>query len=495
MGVFSSFRAVFRRTCFGRIRAAAIVALVTPLLAAPVLAEQGSTGNAGEGPTTIKLVLHPAPEPRPALKYRLLAGFMDLRPGNAAVMYNKLALQVCAADRDGKEMARVCKWLDVPLAELDRKEAREALSRFRDVLKGLELAARYERCDWQLPLREEDPFALLLPELQQARAMARLLVVQTELQTAEGKLDEAICTLQTGYALGRHIGAGRTLVNGLVGIAICANMSDQVEQLVQQRGAPNLYWALTWLPRPVVDMRPGFEAEMHMLDFAFPELQHVEETGRSPEYWRRLLDRLTLKVVTTWGGREPTWRDRLEATALALKGYPMARDGLVQQGCTPGQVEAMPVPQVVLVYSVRTYRELRDQIFKRFALPYPEARLGMERAEKEIAAEGAEREIVPVAQLLLPALGAVNRAVGRSQRRIAVLRAIEALRMYAARHDGRLPEKLDDVTEVPVPPDPMTGRPFVYRRKGERTAVLEAPLPEGLTQPVYWLRYEITMEK
>lgn len=485
----------FRRIRLQPLCATLMVALVGPVLAPLARADQEDPGKEEKRSETIELVVHPAAEPRPALKYRLLPDLLEMRPGNAALAYNKLGLQMGEADRDGQAMERLCKWLDVPPAELDRNEARESLSRFRRILQGLDLAARYEHCDWQLPLREEDPILLLLPEVQQARQMERLLVVQAKLQIAEGKLDEAIRTLQTGYALGRHVGAGRTLVNGLVGIAICANMSEQVEQLVQQPGAPNLYWALTWLPRPVVDMRPGFEAEMHMLDFAFPELEHVEETNRSPEYWRLLLDRLTIKVVTMWGGREPTWRERLAATALALRGYPTARDSLVRQGYASRQVEAMPVAQVVLVYSVRTYREFRDEIFKRFALPYPEARVGMERAEKQIDAEAVQQEIVPVAQLLLPALGSVNRAVGRSQRRIAVLRAIEALRMYAAGHEGRLPQRLDDVTEAPVPPDPMTGRPLAYRRTGEHTAVLEAPLPEGLTQPVYWLRYEITMEK
>ena len=49
---------------------------------------------------------------------------------------------------------------------------------------------------------------------------------------------------------------------------------------------------------------------------------------------------------------------------------------------------------------------------------------------------------------------------------MARLQAIEALRMHAAA-TGSLPEKLDDVTIVPVPSDPATGGPFLYTRDGD----------------------------
>jgi hypothetical protein len=54
------------------------------------------------------------------------------------------------------------------------------------------------------------------------------------------------------------------------------------------------------------------------------------------------------------------------------------------------------------------------------------------------------------------------------------LRVIEALRMYAADHDGALPAKLADIEEVPVPTNPATGKPFVYRLDGAK-AILELP--------------------
>ena len=70
-----------------------------------------------------------------------------------------------------------------------------------------------------------------------------------------------------------------------------------------------------------------------------------------------------------------------------------------------------------------------------------------------------------------------------------MLRAIEALRIYAAAHEGRLPDKLADIAEVPLPIDPTTGQAFSYQKTGD-TAVLESPYPPGRS-PRDGLRVEV----
>ncbi len=64
-------------------------------------------------------------------------------------------------------------------------------------------------------------------------------------------------------------------------------------------------------------------------------------------------------------------------------------------------------------------------------------------------------------------------AVGRTDRRFAALEYVEALRMYAAQN-GKWPAVAADVTDVPLPDDPMTGKPFEYRVQ-ENKAVVAAP--------------------
>jgi hypothetical protein len=67
------------------------------------------------------------------------------------------------------------------------------------------------------------------------------------------------------------------------------------------------------------------------------------------------------------------------------------------------------------------------------------------------------------------------------------------LRIYAAAHEGRLPDKLDDVKEVPIPNDPGTGKPFEYSREGE-TATVISKIPNDPV-PNNDIRYRVTIRK
>ena len=73
--------------------------------------------------------------------------------------------------------------------------------------------------------------------------------------------------------------------------------------------------------------------------------------------------------------------------------------------------------------------------------------------------------------------GAVRRSQARLDQRIALLRHVEALRLYAAEHNGTLPAKLSEVS-VPLPVDPFTGKPFRYELSGD-TATSAALRPRA----------------
>jgi hypothetical protein len=97
-------------------------------------------------------------------------------------------------------------------------------------------------------------------------------------------------------------------------------------------------------------------------------------------------------------------------------------------------------------------------------------------------------------ELFLPALNRVRRAQGRLEQRIALLRHVEALRMYAAEHDGKWPEKLTDVS-VPLSDDPFTGKPFRYHVDGPTAHVRGTPPPGDENSPGFNVRYELTIRK
>jgi hypothetical protein len=58
-------------------------------------------------------------------------------------------------------------------------------------------------------------------------------------------------------------------------------------------------------------------------------------------------------------------------------------------------------------------------------------------------------------------------ALGRLERRVDALRCVEAIRLYAAAH-GKLPASLKDISEVPIPTDPVSRQPFEYAVRGDR---------------------------
>jgi hypothetical protein len=125
--------------------------------------------------------------------------------------------------------------------------------------------------------------------------------------------------------------------------------------------------------------------------------------------------------------------------------------------------------QVVLRYLALGYRDFRDDQFKYAYLPYPDAVLASAGAEDRLKA--AKGTPLGVFAELRPNITAVLRAEARLDRTVAALRVIEALRMHAAER-GELAGSLDQVTCVPVPPDPVTGRPFEYRREGESATIV-----------------------
>jgi len=91
--------------------------------------------------------------------------------------------------------------------------------------------------------------------------------------------------------------------------------------------------------------------------------------------------------------------------------------------------------------------------------------------------------------ILLPALSRVSFLQARLDRHVAILRTVEAIRMFAAEHSGQFPASLGEITAVPIPTDPVTGEDFIYRRIDARNARLEAPVSpaESSRRPVYEL--------
>jgi hypothetical protein len=446
----------------------------------------------------IKLTLSPAAAPSPALKHTLLPELMDQTPGNAALEYYRaFSPEWWTNIRQPKVWEKITDSLQTPFKDFPRKEM-AWIANLR-MLEQVDRAARREYVDWGMAERlRRDGINLLLPEIQSLRQIATLLAVRARLEIAEGRFDKAVYTLQTGLALAHHTGEGVILIQDLVGMAMAQLMIAPLEELIQQPGAPNFYWALTDLPRPFFDLRKALQGEKLWASGTIPELYTLETTQLAPEQQQKLLQFVGGGVDALFGRKpdwKPNWNNHLIGTLLVLHAYPQAKQALIAEGRKPEEVEALPALQVVLIHSLHVYQRLQDDLYKSYGLPYWEARPLMVQADQRFRQARSRLEGMPFIDFL-PAIQKVVVASVRTDRRIAALRCVEAIRIYAAAHDGKLPAALETIKEVPIPLDPMTGKAFTYRVNGER-ATLYAPPPAGEQAiPNYnMLKYELTFRR
>jgi len=454
---------------------------VQPAPGAPVAA-------APEPLRVFKLAVQLGAPKTPALRYTLLPDPLDLTPGNAAPRWNIASAAASAVERDhnqgpNKLIAPVGTPLNpegkvVPFKDLPRKEVHAYLAHFTKALRLAEQAARCDHCDWEFPPLKLQDFDFPMNDIQPLRMIAALLQTRCMLELSESRFDDAIVTLQTGFALARDLGKGDTLLQDLVGIAIGSIMFGQVEQWVQIPGSPNLFWALTDLPRPLVNTSHAMRNELTTLFRSFPPLRQLirdsEKGAMTEEETNKIVSELFKILNELEGSQMPDWQKKLGVAALAVKVYPEARKYLLEQGRKPEQLDAMPALQVVLLYYVDDYDQLKDEVLKWMNVPPWEARAGLESTTKKIRELGPTHN--PIVALLMPAVAKVYEAHVRIERMASYLRCAEALRMYAATHDGKGPEKLEDV-KLPLPLDPATGQGFgkFYKSLPDGTAVFEIP--------------------
>lgn len=295
---------------------------------------------------TVELTLHPAKSPKPEQKYQLLAKADEQSNSDAVALYEK-AIQSLPSSL---KMDEIEQWLKTPPDELPLKKVQSTLKQLEPALELLEQAAMCKRCEWTYLYDDE-----LSENLHKHRRLLFILALKMRFQIAQGRYDDAIGTVQAGFAMARHLGDDSTLVRGMVGIGIASYMCRQLEEFIQRSDAPNLYRALRDLPQPLIDLTKQVEWE------------------------------------------EPDIK------------------------------------------------------------------------------------------------GKVHLLMNRLDRHVAILQCIEAMRLYAAAHEGKFPKQLSDITLIPVPDDPVAHKAFVYTRTGAK-AVLEMPTLKGATDRDT-MRYELSLKE
>lgn len=436
----------------------------------------------------------PAKAPVPALRYRLFPATTERREGNAVPIYLRLFHE--RNDDWKKALAeKPAEWNKLPLDKLPLDDAKAFLAGHGYLLRQLELGARRKTAEWSYTLEAGDPVHLHLSDAQQMRLLWPVLLLQARVATREGRFADAARALETGFAFCRHVSEAPLLINGLIGLAGAGQLADAVLDLSEQPGAPNLYWALAVIPRPLIDLRPADEIEMKLLEMQYPDLADLDRP-RPAEEWAAALKRVRLEHARLSKGDKDAKPPKPGTTAAdpadKSPDLPAARKYLAEvAGVAKARLDKMTPAEVLLRYMAALNRELSDEVIKGAYLPYHKARAVLDAGEKRLK-EAPDTEAGRLSRSFLPALIRVRVAQVRVARKLAALMAVEALRMHAAAR-GALPDKLSEVTVVPVPDDPGTGRPFEYARDGA-TATLTSRLP-GEPLATSGLRYRVALRK
>lgn len=492
---------------------------IVSLLLAMTLAPAASAGvrhiedEENSGHVVIQMEVTPADEPSPVFEHRLTYGIHERLPGNRPQWYaraypeshvawstwNKLA----SSDDFEPYYSSGTPVEEVAWDKLDSLGRNLSRSLVEDhVVPG----AMRRDCDWGIRSEQftgAEFFALLIPEFNSSRSLARLLNLQIRLAIHERRYDNAVRYLRTQYQLGADVGEEPIIVCGLVGIATTGIANAGVADLIAAPDSPNLYWALSELPAVPVSMGPALRVELSIPQQQFGEYRELESSERLPEEWNSHWKSAVASVsgLTFNFNNSPPRRfeflPHVAPLAIGLHGYSHAKQRMIDWGYDADKVEAMPVGQVLSLYSARVSQLRTDLYMKTYLAPYSFGRSLQKGASAYLTAnqhlaDGADRDLTPFNSDMLSVVRAVRTAEMRVACDLAALRVIEALRMHAARNDSRWPDSLDDVTCVPVPLNPATDKPFLYHRDGE-TAVLELPESDGL--PGYSRRYEITIAK
>lgn len=438
-----------------------------------------------------------APEVQPAFKYRFWRPDFELVPGSAQLHFYRALAHYNQIPSETRQLVE--SWAgqyDARTKKPSQDDVQNMLDeKLRFVFNELSTFSQCDDQSWDhrfRDLRGEEYFSYPLPDVQQSRALARILQVKAHYEIENARFEDAIETLQIGFRLARFVGQGEMLVQQLVGIAIHGIMVGEVEQMIQVEGSPNLYWALATLPRPFVDVNRSIEFELSSIGRMFPVLEEAETSeNNDSDYWADAWGRAVREMVR-YGGIDDM-PQQLAATALGVTAVKPARESLLAAGMDPNRVAALAPMRAVLLAGNRDIRERTHELLKANKLP------GNVRGEiadrpwqdfqKWLTENMTKSAGAWVMGLLVPAVQAAESAGIRSQYAVDRLMNVEALRMHAAVH-ASLPERLNELDQAPALLNIYTNKPFDYQKQ-QTGFLLSADVPvtvEFMRQVKVWIQ-------
>lgn len=414
------------------------------------------------------LTISAAAEVVPALRYRFWPHPDDLHAARGETHFYRAIMFYREIDREARFRAEGIFLEDFDNADPDavKKYLEQAESTILE-LRELSLSADQS---WDLGIRKRkglDWYSFLLPDVQESRALARLLLLQAKQQLAEDDFDGLVETLQIGFRLAGFVGQGEVMVQQLVGLAIQGVFLEMVEDAITHPECPNLYWALASIPRPLCDLRRSTEFEASSMLRVFPFLELAKEGHLTDEQWRQKMLSMG-KELQKMSGPKPMMIAAMALLVGSQAQAEFARERLLAAGYSAADLEHRGQIDLIALDTHLELKTIQDDMTKGALLPADRRSATLKRSKKSIrdqrgAANGGQPSIASVlAGLLLPATHAAMHAGTRTQFNLNRLLTIEAIRDQLAQPPGRFPASLESLTRLPAFDDPFTGNPLQY---------------------------------
>jgi hypothetical protein len=424
------------------------------------------------------VTLSPSTYLKPVSKSYLLPEYSEIQPGSKIQGFLKCFMEQQIFFGQEQELKRD-KFLQMKMADLP-KNVREECGvnngvaynpQYTNFMVMMDRAARYSRTEWNewFDLRKDGVY-FLLPEVQKLRSLASVLRLRMRGEIKNHEFERAIATARTLFGLAKGLEEHPTLIGNLVGMAIATICLNAIEEMIQEPGCPNLFWAFVDMPKNVIDTRHGISGERLLITAQIESLTKAQRvlTDEEVESVIKYVEEL-VKFPSTTGPdnaidkvlSQP--RVRYALFASDIKRVEDARKRIVATGVPESVVKKFPPLQVILHDDHLEYEILRDEVLKWVNLPLYQARVGNAESEMLIKARRKEAILGPLA---VAASWSVQQARERINQRVAYLRTMEAIRLHAYENKGQLPAKLSDI-KLPLCDDPVSGKPFTYSVAGD----------------------------
>jgi hypothetical protein len=440
----------------------ALLALFVLFVCADFVRGAPATTQANE-PEVRSFELTPVAPPSPASKNTFQYAYHDRIPGNAAPIYLQAVLLMDPAapdkanDASNAYSAKDFKTFEKLADELDMPA----------MLVQIEQAGRRMSCDFNPTL--ERGVMCLLPHLKfLAHGLERSLWMLTLREIEQGKIDDALLNLRRGYVLADNINEP-VMVTALVSDGSTRMMNEALAVLLSHPNSPNLYWAIRELPPRRPTMRRAWDCERSWIFFQSEALKRFD-AGESltAEDWRNIMYRDMGVVFTAMektydfkSMKEIPHPDPIKDAAPEVLKQAQAHYASTHK-VSADQAAAVDPAIVLGEYYFHQFEVGVDRSSKLRMLPYDQLLPRIAEADRETNALRKNNPANPFLALVSTWQKAVS-TFAKTDRQFAALAGVEAIRSYAAANGGALPKSLDDVTETPVPENPMTGKQFEYR--------------------------------